>query len=132
MCRGLQEILTCCDPLARNEGISGIAWITSAVGHVIGDQASGKGTTHPRTWVYTVLAHAGQVAGTFCVAHTFWLALNIGVALIVANTLAGRGTIALNAFCVDAARRWVARLDNFHWSGCGYGEKFVTFSTSFK
>jgi hypothetical protein len=99
---------------------------------MVGDKTGGKGTAHPWTRVYTVLAHAGQVAGTFCVANTFWLALHIGVALIVADTLAGRGTIALNAFCVDAAWGWVARLDNFHWSGCGYGENFVTISTSYK
>jgi hypothetical protein len=85
---------------------------------MIGDKAAGKGTTHTRTGVHTVLAHTGQIAGTLSIAHTFRLTFNIGIALIVPYTLAGCSAVAFNAFRIDATGRWITRLNNFNrsWS----------------
>ena len=86
---------------------------------MVGHKAAGKGATHPRTGVNTVLAHTGQVAGTLGAAHALRLAFHVGVALVVADALAGGGVVALSTLGVDAAWRGIAGLDNFNrpWSG---------------
>lgn len=105
----------CCNSTTGNKGIAFITRVTTAHREMVLDRASCVGPTHTRTRIHTVLVDTGEVARTLGVHHTLGLALNVGVAGIVADTGTAGGLVALTAEGVDAAGRGVAGIYNHYW-----------------
>ena len=63
------------------------------------------GPAHPRAWVRTLVAHAGQRIGAVRVDGALGLALHIGIALKARQAGAGRSTVAIATLGVDTAGR---------------------------
>ncbi len=77
------------------------------------------GSTHTRTWVYTVLVNTGKVAGTFRITDTLRFTFNIWIANIVTDTSTRSCLVAFCTLSIDTTRRWIAWLDNLNRPGGG-------------
>ena len=71
-----------------NKCIASVSRFTLADSIVIGCCAIGVSTTNPRTGIFAFLIDTSLVSGAFCIDHTFWLALDIGIANVVSNAFA--------------------------------------------
>ena len=76
--------------------------------------------THSRTRVFALLRDASQVGWTLLVDGALWLAFNIGITLKTRQALTRSCSGPFITNCIDATRRWIARVDNFRpwWLGC--------------
>ena len=77
--------------------------------------ASRVDPTHARTWIHTVLVDTGQVPWALGVHNTLWLAFDVGVAGVVADTGTAGRLVAFAAQRVDAAGRGVAGVNHHNW-----------------
>ena len=103
--------------MASNKCIAGVSRFTLTDSIMIGSCAIGVSATNPRTGIFAFLIDTSFVSGTFCVDHTFWFALNVGIANVVSNAFARGCIVSLLAVSIDATRRGIARLDHLYWTG---------------
>ena len=102
--------------MTSNKSIASVSRFTLANGIVIGCCAIGVSATNPRTGISALLTNTSLVSGAFCVDHTFWFALNVGIANVVSNAFARGCIVSLLAVSIDATRGGVARLDHLYWA----------------
>ena len=93
-----------CDALACRECIPSVAGVALAARQVVADSAGGVHTADTRARVPAVLVDAGLVAGTLGVDGALRLALDVRVADVVSDTLAGCSSAALGTLGISAAR----------------------------
>lgn len=125
MCRHVTTILTCRWRIACCEWVTNQSWIASALRTVVLDPARCSHSTHPGTWVHTLVPDTGQVLGTVGVDGTFWFAFNIGVALEARVTCARGSLVSIGAFSIDTTWRWSTWVNDL-WSWCSGGGSVTT------
>lgn len=69
-------------------------------------------------WISTMLTDTRQVVRALIIDNTFWLTLHIWVSNVVADTFTRCSSISFSAFCINTARRRVARLNHYNRPLC--------------
>ena len=82
---------------------------------MVSNKTWGKGTTHSRTRIHTVLINAGLISGTLCINNTLWLALHIRISSVVSNAFTRCSSTIFWTLCINSTRWGIARLDDFNW-----------------
>lgn len=121
---------------AIREGISGVAIIADAVGHMIDCVALGIRSADAWTRILALVPDASLVCGAVRAEHALWATALVGITLVLIDALAGSCSVAFNALCIGATRRWLAWLRLFRlllhalhkgiaciawWTGAGDG-----------
>jgi hypothetical protein len=120
--------LTCRWWVTCREGISNESRITSTHGAVALDGATSMDSAYSGTRVFTFVSDASKIDGTVGIDGTFWLALNIGIALEPWETSARGCSLSVSTFSIDTTGRWTARVNNFRSGRCCCAKKKIRFA----